>query len=585
MRLVARILSTFDTELFLPHEKWEALAWILQEGGGGSYGLSGSRGAGKTWMMERANAWAESKGGLGVWFPSPSEYEPTAFLAALSDVTATRFERYYDKKTGRTIRLARRQFVLRASAAYIVLIIAAAVILAGSGNHQLTAFINSYTVAGFLLAGAAGVLVGTALRQLQRSREGLGRVLVAAGELRQQIRYLVTTRESAEVAATAKHAGIGGMLKRASERQLVERPATLSSLIHNFRAFVGDMASAVECPVVIAVDELDKMSDPTKVADLLRDIKGIFEIPGVYFLVSISDEAARSLELGAVRTRNEFNSSFYTVLSLAQLDARQAVELLRLRAGRFDERLAISAGILAGGIPREIVRIASLYDGIDDPSSLGQNVVGAIGEETAAFLGDVLSAPTNGAMEESRLTQEDKLALWQVIATEQSKDSATFSRFALGLLRAWDINETSPGWRRLYQEQWRRLTIRIVVAGLLVARPERMQGPATSELQEIVKTGAASAVVARAELAKHIVREMGNRAGEVHELDEDEVALSLFLVARDSVPFTERDCPVGSGAQNGAIGAFRRYGILKPTHSGLGTSWILSEAARRALGT
>jgi hypothetical protein len=107
------------------------------------------------------------------------------------------------------------------------------------------------------------------------------------------------------------------------ERELVERPATLSTLVNDFRA-LAEQAGEVAGRVVVAIDELDKMADPDRVRDLLRDIKGVFEVPRVHFLVSVSDEAARTLNLSALAGRNELNSSFYTVIELPRRARRSA---------------------------------------------------------------------------------------------------------------------------------------------------------------------------------------------------------------------------------------------------------------------
>ena len=88
------------------------------------------------------------------------------------------------------------------------------------------------------------------------------------------------------------------------------------------------MAGESAGPVLIAIDELDKMTDPDRMRALLRDVKGIFEVPGVHFLVSLSHEALRSLKLGAIDERNEFNSSFYTVLELPPLSPLDCEGLL-----------------------------------------------------------------------------------------------------------------------------------------------------------------------------------------------------------------------------------------------------------------
>jgi hypothetical protein len=161
------------------------------------------------------------------------------------------------------------------------------------------------------VAALAGTAVALALAILfvvvphARSLWPEGRLVREALLVRERARYTATRREASEVGGE----GGRGLVARASisrERELIERPATLSSLVNDFRALAAE-AGRVTGRVVIAIDELDKMADPGAARDLLRDIKGIFEVPGVHFLVSISDEAARNLSLGALTERNEFN--------------------------------------------------------------------------------------------------------------------------------------------------------------------------------------------------------------------------------------------------------------------------------------
>jgi hypothetical protein len=77
------VFRAFDPDEFLEWPAWRRLSRILGANGG-SYGLSGPRGAGKSWLMLRAIAWAETpdgpgRTGIGLWYPSPSEYNPLAF--------------------------------------------------------------------------------------------------------------------------------------------------------------------------------------------------------------------------------------------------------------------------------------------------------------------------------------------------------------------------------------------------------------------------------------------------------------------------------------------------------------------------
>ncbi len=577
----ATILSPFKADLFISHATWIELERILSGHDGGSFGLSGPRGAGKSWMMGQAITSAGAQNGLGVWFPSPSEYEATAFLAALSDVTATRYEQIYDARTGRTTAAARRRFV-KGMAGSIGLLA-----LAGAWQVYLQGLSPFVLVQGAFVVAAAW-LAGRTLSQRREDRSPQGRVRRAAEELRQQVRFIVTTKESSEFGGDAGQFGLSARLKRARERQLVERPATLSSLVHNFRAFAVSVASVMEGPVVIAIDELDKMSDPARVAGLLRDIKGIFEIPGVYFLVSLSDEASRSLDLGALRTRNEFNSSFYTVLSLPPLSPQQGIELLRRRDDQFDEELGKAFGVLGGGIPREIVRLGDVACGADLRTASWQRpVIEAMKAEAAAFVDDVLA---NQTIEDLGLRAEDNLALWRHVECIASADDASFSTHAWSLLDAWDLNSDSPAWRTLYQEQWRRLVLRLTIAGLMIARPSRLDDTgALAELQRAARTAGSAAVVARARIAEYITAELCDRAMAIEQLDDQQVELAFFVLRRRDQPFSGRDF-LAPGRRDEDLGAdkalrtFSQYGIVQQHAFGGGSArWSLTETAARAV--
>ena len=162
---------------------------------------------------------------------------------------------------------------------------------------------------GFL--AAAALLACTALG-LSLVRNGPGafpherRLAAEAKVVRERARYSATHRETLEFGAEAGR-GLLARARTARERELVERPATLSSLVNDFRALAAE-AGEVTGRVVIAIDELDKMDEADKVRALLRDIKGVFEVPHVHFLVSVSDEAARRRASARSPSRNEFKA-------------------------------------------------------------------------------------------------------------------------------------------------------------------------------------------------------------------------------------------------------------------------------------
>lgn len=495
------LLSPYDQGLFVTNESWIALSEILESRGAGSYGLSGPRGSGKSWLMQRAIDFARERKGVGVTFPSPSEYEPLAFLAALSDHVAADYEEFYEEETHRSTAASRSRYRRLANAGILLAYFSFVLFILGNTGAfnpespfgEFLTFRNA--VFGFGFAAGIG-LVGRALAQRRRDREGLGRIQAKAEELRSKVRFTLTSIDRDEFDVGGKQGGLGAMLKRAREHQLVERPATLSSLIHDFRAFVRVMAKEVKAPVVIAIDELDKMSDSTRVAQLLRDIKGIFEIDGACFLVSISDEAAQALQLGAVRTRNEFNSSFYTVIAMPPLAPAACLELLRARNEEFDADTGRGIGILTGGIGRELVRVAERVRlATDDAPTHDRAVRVMMVDELEAFAESVLRSARGGPL--AGLTDEERLTVFDAI--ERAKTLIEEGVAVSELVdESWDLNSSSIVWREKFAEQWRRLLVRLEIGARMLVDPVAISDDARAEaLQRTVRIASASAAVGR----------------------------------------------------------------------------------------
>ena len=564
------LLGGYKPERFMPHATWRALLRILSSRAGGTYALSGPRGAGKSWVMDRAGTWAGAHDGLLVSFPSPSEYEPVAFLASISEVVAKRYERYHDELTGATTKAARRRYLARTAAATAMLygFGAFGILLGGKSRsaENIKAYVTPYTILvwGGAVAGLALLLYSRS--EYRKDRGGLRLVRRRAEELRQQVRYAATLKESSEVGLEGKASPLVARLKRASERQLVERPATLSSLIQGFRDFVELMAETIDGPVIIAVDELDKMSDPEKVARLLRDIKGIFDVPGALFLVSLSSEAARNLDLGGVRTRNEFNSSFYTVLDFPPLGPNECVELLKLRRSNFPPDLGYLSGILGAGVPREVVRIAELISAAEEGHDrVGRALGVAFGVEIRAFLEEALAAGQTSDVGD-QIRAGEKLALHQ--ALERLALQAPSARL-MDAIAAWPLNDQSRAWRVSFQEEWRRLLVRLAVGGVVLSRPDVLQSKdLTQHLQRIVATASVSADVALIELGTFANTVVFGRSTNGDSTKQAEASLAAYLLGQGDTGFRRSDflrfaAVFDDDTASSALAAFCHEGVLR----------------------
>jgi hypothetical protein len=237
------VFRAFEHGEFLEWPAWIRLRKILTANGG-SYGVSGPRGSGKSWLMLRAIEdvrelrEASAKTGIGLWYPSPSEYDPLAFLASLSDSLSNEIDRRY-----RRLHPERNPLSAFWSATILILLAAAGgVVLAQFSWPRWGAF------------AAAGVVVFVAVVTFfylrRRALHPERRLLRDAALVRERARFTATRRESSEVGAEGGR-GIVARFGTSRERELVERPATLSTLVNDFRA-LAEQAGEVAGRVVIA---------------------------------------------------------------------------------------------------------------------------------------------------------------------------------------------------------------------------------------------------------------------------------------------------------------------------------------------
>jgi KAP family P-loop domain len=483
---------SYSDDMFCPTPSWQSLADILT-GNGGAYGLYGPRGSGKSWLMRRAIRQVERAGGMGLWFPCPSEYSEAAeFLSALSDNLASVVE-------GRLIRENAGRAAMRWLQGALALAVAVGVLagVASSANGLVERQLATFGLPGTDVWAATGAAIAAlcllSVARLVRANSPAGRLARQATALRERIRYSAALRQGSEIGVSAAF-HLAGTFKRTRGRDLDERPTTVASLVFDFRRLAEAIVASGRT-LVIGIDELDKIDDPAAARKLLRDIKGIFEIAGVFFLVSVSEEAANALQLDALQgnARNEFNSSFYTVIEMPPLDPADVTEIAAVRDRRLRPALARLLCLLSGGNVRELVRLADGWpqcppDEIDERSderglderdcALARRVLGA---EARTLARDVVRAcgPTAdqvlpdvwGALPESAFASPDEF--------EALSQSAIHD--------FWNLGQPDLAWREKLTEPWRRFLIRLFVVGrvLPVLPDPGNAGPQHSEICDL----------------------------------------------------------------------------------------------------
>jgi KAP family P-loop domain len=474
------VFRNFDPHDFCETPVWDRLKEILTNNGG-CYAIYGPRGSGKSWLMLKAIDEANRADGLGLWFPCPSRYKSSDFLSTLSDNLAHAVERRFARGRSMAIALARSRNVLAVVSAALVLL---ALILYGiRGLNPPTRFSSSATtrflevfpmwVWILIATGAFLVVVATIVITLYYNI-GKGSLIREATSLRERIRFTQSLKLGSNVGVSGGN-WLTGSLQRSRERTMNERPTSIASLVFDFRNLAEHIARMVDKPFVICIDELDKIKKPAAVRSLLRDIKGIFEVRGGYFLVSISEEAAASLQSANLRSggRDELNSSFYSVIGLPPLEPAEAVELLTMRGLGDVGLLPAALCLLAGGNRRELIRMADGCTEYARRHRLRLNestIIGLLEEESSALLRQIIRelSGDNSAIRDDNV----KYRAWRSLPRDSFNSVDNFVRLGNSAIQnhwrpPWDADEQ---WDR-FGEPWRRLLLRMFVSARILTKP------------------------------------------------------------------------------------------------------------------
>lgn len=286
---------------------------------------------------------------------------------------------------------------------------------------------------------------------------------------------------------------------------------TVASLVFDFRNLATSVSEFFPGPLIIGIDELDKAAEPEIVQLLLREIKGIFEITGVFFLVAISEEASGTPEIGPLTPGgNRLNSSFYMVLELPPLSPQETTEMLTARGISGSRTLAQVLCVLGGGNRREITRLAERAASLPaaEPGRyLGDLIMTVGAAETASLLREITGSPSGTRI--NPLPDEAKLGAWNAFPTDTFMAENKFTQRSKDAIREW----WQPRWHdaaawQAFHGPWQRLLVRLFIAGRIVVILERVAGldPATADammtdLRNVVIMAARSPGVAKFMLA------------------------------------------------------------------------------------
>ena len=173
------------------------------------------------------------------------------------------------------------------------------------------------------------------------------------------IRFQQTYTDGWSGSLTATVGFIQGAAEITEGTSYLRNLLSLPDIVNIFRDFMVTVAD--EGPVIIGIDELDKIERADKAQAFLNDIKSVFGVEKCYFLISISEEALANFERRGLPLRDAFDSALDDVIRVCPLDYPSARDLIRIRVVGLPEPYAAVIYCLSGGLPREMIRWARAF--------------------------------------------------------------------------------------------------------------------------------------------------------------------------------------------------------------------------------
>ncbi|MFC9919629.1 hypothetical protein [Agromyces binzhouensis] len=320
----------------------------------GSFALAGPRGSGKSTLLHRwaSGAYASrssneklARRDLIVEVSAPVGYDQKEFLVHLFGRLCDAVERYVRR-------------------------------------YEPQALTNGSVLTG---ARARRMVSEQDVRQSRREVSDLAELVKIAREERDAIRFVQSTTFARELSAGIGYSGlsVGGKASGSVRRDDV--PLNYPELVDEFRWFLEQAARVItddpthvrrlsalrpggtrppntervrRAHVLVAIDELDRISDGDLAQKFLNELKALFGVPNCFYLVSVSEDALAEFELAAMGMRTVFDSAFDEIIRVDYLRLSEARALLDHLIVGLPRPFVALAYVLSGGLARQVVRIA-----------------------------------------------------------------------------------------------------------------------------------------------------------------------------------------------------------------------------------
>jgi hypothetical protein len=356
-----RLVELNSTKV-VPFRSLDYIKNFIEEHASSAVGVAGPRGSGKSTILNALEGDETFARGV-VLLAAPVRYASADFTRRLFLEVATVIDdrlggRALNEQRQRRSRVARVRLVISIVAAYVGL---GLIVLDFTGTDLIVKRLSGVSAIGAALAatGLAGVSY-TWLNMLSRRdrRRGSSETASAVADAIQSLRY---DKEQEQTSKNVVRPFTNFLEVEDEDRiKLTSRVATQPDLVSEMRKLLTTLSRdpAWTSRFLIMIDELDKISEVDELIDVVNDLKTLFHITGVHFLVSVSLEALASFEQRGLPSRDAFDSSFDTVVGIEPLTPEESLRVLASRAEGFPPLLGWFCHAWSGGLPRDLLRHA-----------------------------------------------------------------------------------------------------------------------------------------------------------------------------------------------------------------------------------
>ncbi|MEU2740719.1 P-loop NTPase fold protein [Streptomyces sp. NPDC007095] len=136
-------------------------------------------------------------------------------------------------------------------------------------------------------------------------------------------------------------------------------PPNFPDLVADFRDLLSTISFSHSLRgkrTIVAIDELDRLGSDSQALSFLTEIKAIFGVPNVHYLISVAEDVGAAFVRRGLPYRDATDSSLDDVVNVQPGTLDQSTRILQKRAPGISDPYVMLVHALSGGIARDLVR-------------------------------------------------------------------------------------------------------------------------------------------------------------------------------------------------------------------------------------